>query len=1128
MEKKKLVMLLSHTSTGGLPQYAYKKIQLLKDKLDIYCIEYENITGGRFVVQRDRIINILDQGHFITIGEDKMELIEVINRINPDYLHLEEIPEYFLPKEISDKIYNKDRRYKIFETSHDSSFDPDNNKIYLPDAFFFVSQWQIDQYRNIPVPKYLAEYPIEYKDRPDRNLTLRKLGLDPSKKHVLNVGLFTPRKNQAEIFELSRYFNDNVQFHFVGNQADNFRDYWKPLLENKPDNCIVWGERSDTDVFYSCMDLFLFTSQGNEGNKETMPLVLRESLGWNMSILMYNLNVYNNYFDKFEKVKYLVRDIKENVEIINSILYPNKPDINDNTKYFQTSYNPLENKLHFTIVKDHPILKKFNYRVRDAINGLTFQPLGNNIDFTEGLNWWIIPNAAINDHNGLLFEVVDLEGNLIESHVHINDPSYKNTWEPLKYPRTGLVIGGKNIEFHHDPNDHSSFWSFYECVLRQDYGNIELGDIVVDIGANLGFFSLNAIKQGASKCYSFEPVPSTFEYLVKNVKDLPIFPVNLGIGMKDEKSYFISGEVTSISRSADHEGKEAYSFWGDNKQKIPVKLKPFNQAMNELGITFIDYLKVDCEGGEVELFNTIDPDFLKYRIRKIAGEIHLFITGVDGYEKIKNQIIQAGFEYEDDYNPGTELVIFYAKRVPKIKLVHILNNVNGDREKLSIESISSLSKYGIEYTQDITPLYLDKPPVENCLRPGQVSDHPGDYLLSPGHYGCYLGHRRAVCNSGENFDAILVSECDTILQVNIREFAEKVKETYFQNIKNNLVLTSYGKMLPEHPHKEISGDLYSSSKIVEAHLYLISKPHLSFIRNLYETKPWDVSDLWYDTFLSTYERGIYRKPYALQAKGESYLEKQYKDGHIIHDNSVIFNPQIQDDDITVIIQTCDKYEKFWRGWYLSWSRYWNWDLKWPVIFCNENKDLPFNDPRILQIKSGTSDDSKGFSTRMLDILHKVKTKYVLYIQDDMWLTNEVDFLTFKEALYKIRYNNWGCLRLHEKIWLNYDMQSTSHFVNGRRVLRVKPTSEWLMTHNASIWNKDFLACCIEPNEDPWTNEVEGTVRISNHLVDPRIYHLDYKWYYQPGASQNGEINPYMSQYQEYLEYSYNLKQKFDL
>ena len=30
----------------------------------------------------------------------------------------------------------------------------------------------------------------------------------------------------------------------------NFEEYWKPLMEKKLDNCFVYGERNDVELFY--------------------------------------------------------------------------------------------------------------------------------------------------------------------------------------------------------------------------------------------------------------------------------------------------------------------------------------------------------------------------------------------------------------------------------------------------------------------------------------------------------------------------------------------------------------------------------------------------------------------------------------------------------------------------------------------------------------------------------------------------------------------------------------------------------------------------------------------------------------------------------------------------------------
>jgi FkbM family methyltransferase len=46
---------------------------------------------------------------------------------------------------------------------------------------------------------------------------------------------------------------------------------------------------------------------------------------------------------------------------------------------------------------------------------------------------------------------------------------------------------------------------------------IKPGDVVVDVGANLGYYSLLAARVGASHVYAFEAQPSTYELLGKNV-----------------------------------------------------------------------------------------------------------------------------------------------------------------------------------------------------------------------------------------------------------------------------------------------------------------------------------------------------------------------------------------------------------------------------------------------------------------------------------------------------------------------------------------------------------------------------------------------------------------------------------
>ena len=191
---KKMLFISPHLSTGGAPQFTLSKIEILKDSYDILCIE-KDFIAPEYVVQRNKISEILGD-KFISLGEDKMELIRIIEEFNPNIISMEEIPEFFLDDYLTEKIYNTNRNYLIFETTHDSSF-PTNEKRWFPDKFIFVSAFNAFRYSDFDIPYEVIEYPVNFKSK---NVYAKdKLGFDKSWKHIVNVGLFTPRKNQKYV-----------------------------------------------------------------------------------------------------------------------------------------------------------------------------------------------------------------------------------------------------------------------------------------------------------------------------------------------------------------------------------------------------------------------------------------------------------------------------------------------------------------------------------------------------------------------------------------------------------------------------------------------------------------------------------------------------------------------------------------------------------------------------------------------------------------------------------------------------------------------------------------------------------------------------------------------------------------
>lgn len=623
MDKKKLLFIAPHLSTGGMPQYLYKQIETLKDVFEIWCAEWDDVTGGHLVVQRNRILNLLGK-NLITLDQDKYHLFKIIEEFNPDIIHLQEIPEMFMPYEIAKKLYNVDRGYIIVETSHDSSYNVDN-KLHFPDKFMMVSQYQINAYQKLGIPCELVEYPIEEKQRTKSRLEiLNELGLDPNKKHIITVGLFTPRKNQAEVIEYAKMLqNEPIQFHFIGNQADNFKYYWEPLMKDFPSNCKWWGERSDVDTFYQMADLFLFTSRGHSSDKETMPLVIRESISWNAPSLIYNLDVYMNYFDDYSNIKYLDPNSKE--ENKSKILKA----LNLNQMSQITSwYDKSDNKIFFKSLKyyDNVVVSIKDIDSHAVLWAAEYK------QFYENIDYWIIPTpkSYIDFESDPTFGGVRVEIYQNDNIIYYNDIRIKDI--SIEKPRL-------SIKNYTEPT-YINYVEFFIDKIYDKYLKGKQFDIIVDVGANIGLW-IEYIRNVAKykTIYAVEPNKKALDILVNSYSDrndILIVPKAMS-DVDGELDFFVDTENSTISSAVKY-GSLSTSY------KVPsITLKSF---LDGTKLDKINLLKIDIETGEYPLIESLEKsDFSK--VENILIEYHLIAgRSYRDVENIKYKLINAGYSIE--------------------------------------------------------------------------------------------------------------------------------------------------------------------------------------------------------------------------------------------------------------------------------------------------------------------------------------------------------------------------------------------------------------------------------------------------------------------------------------------------
>ena len=625
----KILYIAPHLSTGGCPQYLLKKIQVLVKEHEVYCVEYSN--HGGFTVQRNQIKEMLND-RFFELGENKMQVMDIINKINPEVVHLEEMPEYFMDGNVAIELYSTDRKYKLIETSHDSSFNP-QSKTMFPDKILFVSKYQMETLKSLDVPMDVCEYPIVINPRKPREEALKVLGLDPNKKHVINVGLFTPRKNQAEIIEYAKQLiNYPIQFHFIGNQADNFKFYWEPLMKDFPLNCTWWNERKDVHNFYQAADLFLFTSRGTNNDKETSPLVIREAISYNIPSLIYNLPVYLGMYDKYENIQYLNFDsLTENSKKILQTLQinPDQPMIETPKKEedIQISYDRSANKIDYMSKYDIP---NCLVSIKD-IDSKTVLWASMHENFPANSWWYIIPIPK----GYIDFESDPVFGGMTVEIYSNSNLIYSKDFRIKSITVNKPVLPTKN-------NVSPSYINYTEFFVRGIYNKYLSGkkfDVVVDVGANIGIW-LEYIKNVA-KCktiYAIEPNIEALKILKDTYRNNEIVLVEKALTGKDgELEFFVNTNNTTTSSV--YKGNELNSSY-------KVSAISFKKFIDEYKIDRINLMKVDIETGEYDLFESLQQEDLQ-KIDNFLIEYHIG-TGNRTFTDVKtitSLLRGAGFKY---------------------------------------------------------------------------------------------------------------------------------------------------------------------------------------------------------------------------------------------------------------------------------------------------------------------------------------------------------------------------------------------------------------------------------------------------------------------------------------------------
>ncbi len=188
--------------------------------------------------------------------------------------------------------------------------------------------------------------------------------------------------------------------------------------------------------------------------------------------------------------------------------------------------------------------------------------------------------------------------------------------------------------------------------IKKDYGDINDNSVVIDIGANIGVYSIFAAQQKNNIVYAFEPMIDNFKILKENIAinnlEKKIIPCNFAVGNRKEKRtlYLGGSPFHSLYPIEDSPFNALYNQVRTEQSHIDINCISLEDIFLENKIENYDMLKIDCEGAEFEILYNLPDKYFK-RIKKIRMEYHNHKTkkSFNG-EKLAEFLINKGFNIE--------------------------------------------------------------------------------------------------------------------------------------------------------------------------------------------------------------------------------------------------------------------------------------------------------------------------------------------------------------------------------------------------------------------------------------------------------------------------------------------------
>jgi FkbM family methyltransferase len=220
----------------------------------------------------------------------------------------------------------------------------------------------------------------------------------------------------------------------------------------------------------------------------------------------------------------------------------------------------------------------------------------------------------------------------------------------------GILPDRQLIFFREGTDDHGVVYEIYKQQVYERLFKLCKNDVVADVGAHLGVFSLKAAKRVGRKglVLAFEPERTNFRLLCLNVK------VN---NLTNAKVFMVGlGEQEKLAKLFLNSQTSGHSFYLRNKSKYClVEVTTLDKIVGRHASGVCDFLKIDVEGYELDVLRGAKEILTKNSVRVVTAAYHY----PDEIQEIAQYLRKLGYQNRVWFNVSSKQSYIYSIKKQK-------------------------------------------------------------------------------------------------------------------------------------------------------------------------------------------------------------------------------------------------------------------------------------------------------------------------------------------------------------------------------------------------------------------------------------------------------------------------------